>query len=391
MSLDFVRSGSRIVAMGYSAGSAKTFRTFYDKQGGFDCDFVAASSGEDMRCVPSVNVSVIYQDPECTRPAAWISSYDGLVTNDAVSGGPTRANCPGDVAPHRESYRIGKQLSEEALRGTGPVVFEKSSTGCGPAYIPGKVAPSTFELIPLDEAELARGIRSSVKVSERLRVSRLLAEDGAELNLGVTTVGGASCAFQGDDECVPELLARPFPAASGKFQLALNADCSVPAFQTPFAPECGQPQFGLLAEGAGAPRVFSLEKPSAVFAWRPVSPMEAAVNFSCVAIAAESDDAAAPARELTGTFPKAETALVGDGQLQVPWRMAGNNQLLPALADPALDAPGVVPRASFVDEEGRPCQVLPADDGTERCAPYDANFSSPPDLTSYPQVVWGPL
>jgi hypothetical protein len=392
MALEFARSGSRLLAMGYSADGAKAFRTFHDQRLGFDCDFAAASSADELRCVPSAHVKVIYRDAECTRPAAWVQRYDGLETNDAVSSTATMALCPGDVAPHRESYRLGKQLSEETLdSSSGPAMFETSSAGCGPAGIPGKIAPASFELIPIDEAELARGVRASLKVSDSLRLSRLLAEDGAELSLGVTTLGGVPCEFQRDGSCVPEPIARPFLAGSGKFRRALNVDCSVPAFVTPFPTECGQPVVGLLDEGGGAPRFYSLEKPSAVFAWDVVLPITNEVTFGCMPLPSEVDDAAAPARELTGTFPKADTAHAGDGKLQVAWRMAGDNQLLPVLADPTLASPGVVPMPDFKDEGGQRCVVVPAEDGSERCVRPEAGGSVPANLTSYPEVTWGPL
>jgi hypothetical protein len=64
---------------------------------------------------------------------------------------------------------------------------------------------------------------------------------------------------------------------------------------------------------------------------------------------------------------------------------------LPVLADVSHASPGIVPSADFVNEAGEPCQIVTADDGTERCAFPDATGAIPNDLKTYPQVVWGPL
>ena len=88
--------------------------------------------------------------------------------------------------------------------------------------------------MPIDERELVRGERVSLKINDALRLMRLLADDGAELNLGVTDAAGTACEFQRDGECVPEPIARASGSGGGKFTLARDPECSLPAFITPF-------------------------------------------------------------------------------------------------------------------------------------------------------------
>ena len=49
MSLDFVRSGTRVVALGYSSNEERVYRTYHYQALGFDCNFVPDAEGQSQR------------------------------------------------------------------------------------------------------------------------------------------------------------------------------------------------------------------------------------------------------------------------------------------------------------------------------------------------------
>ncbi len=397
MALAFAQSGTRLVALGYSSNEARLFQTFHDQQLGFDCDFVPDRLGAAQRCVPSSSVVVVYTDAGCTEPAAWIDRPGNPVASSvgqAVSGVATDAapSCPGAAPPHRDAYRIGEQLSEQVIRGTGPSLYAVYNARCQLASPPYKLAPPVHRLVPLEETELVSGQRVSLSVGEGLRLTRLLADDGAELSLGVTGADRTPCEFQRDGECVPEPIARPAAAVAGKFFAALNADCTAPAFLTPYPPACGSAVFAVQDDHSLPPRVLSLQQATATFRWDYVMPLEQPITFTCNADASGAPpQLSAPGRDLTGMLPTARKLRRGTGPLYVDWFSVGQMDLLPVQADWRRASPGVVPTGDFVDDRGRVCEVLPADDGTFRCAVSDDLGNGVGALTTFPEVAFGPL
>jgi hypothetical protein len=392
--LMFARSGTRLVALGYSSNEARIFRTFHDQQLGFDCDFTSTPSSDDQRCVPSAQVEVVYTDAACSEPAGWIEGWGGQpVERDIVSGRPhdVAPLCPGDAPPHRTAYRVGEQLSEETV-GAPPIpLWRRSSEGCTVASPPGKVTPAVHRLLPLDEASLARGERRSVKVSDDLRLTRLIADDGAELNLGVTSADGTPCELQRGGECVPEPIARPGSAYEGHFWTALNADCTESAFNVPYPASCGVAKLGVQDDDVRPYKVWSLIQPSVAYGWQVATPATDPVSFSCQPLASEDGQLTAPDRDLTGTFPRANKLRRGTGAIHVDWHSVGENELLPVLLDWRHASPGIVPTAQFVNDAGKVCQILPAEDGALRCAMVDEQGEIVGDPRAYPEVLEIPL
>jgi hypothetical protein len=395
MGLDFAQSGNRLVALGYSSNEARVFRTFHDSRLGFDCDFVPDAAGEHQRCVPSVLATVVYTDGGCAEPATWDASRSGSesAVGQIISARPADAalGCPGAAPPHRDVYRVAEQLSEEVIGHPPFDLFEWREGRCVTTSVPAKVTPAIHRLVPLTESELARGERVSLNVGQGLRLTRLIADDGAQLSLGVTGADRTPCEFQRDGECVPEPIARPAPASSDRFWTALNADCTQPAFQTPYPTACGQAKLGVEDDGARPPIVRALQKTTAVFRWDLDLPVTDPQTYSCNAHASDAEGIAAPAGDLTGTLPKATSSTRGSGPLHVRWYTLGESELLPVLADFRRASPGVVPTPEFVDEAGRACQVISAADGTWHCAIVDELGEATADLLTFPEVVWGPL
>jgi hypothetical protein len=387
MNVAFARSGSRLVAMGFSSNEARVFRTFHDQQLGFDCDFAPGAADVDQRCVPARTVEVVYTDADCSQPATWSVQQNGWESGDAVSGlaTPLPLACPGDAPLHRDAYRIGEQLSDEMV-GSSPIdVFSVRDGQCQTAPLPGKVAPPVYRLIPFSETELARGERVSLNVGAGLRLTRLIADDGAELSLGVTGSDRIPCELQRDGECVPQPIARYQPAASGTFSTALNADCTEPAFVMPYPEACGPARFGVFDDGIAPPAVWSLEKASTAFSWQLVLPVSNPPSYSCGPLP-EGDRTVpmAPARELTGTLPTASKLRRGAGPLHVDWYITGDNELGPALVPAAW---GSVWTPQFVDDDGNSCQITAADSGKYYCVPPEQEG----ELTTFPEVTWGPI
>lgn len=387
MGLDFAQSGSRVVALGFASNEARLFRTFHDRELGFDCSFVAEAGGSAQRCVPTTEVTMVYTDASCTEPAAWAedSLRRPLAVGEAVSAGSqVGGKCPGDAPTHRDAYRVGERLREESVGGPAAGLFQSYGGGCEKASPPAKIFPAVVRLIPIPESELARGQRANVDVGGGLRLTRLLADDGAQLTLGVTGADGAPCELQRDGECVPEPIARPAGLLSNKFYTALNADCSAPAFHTPYDAACGVPQFGVADDAALPLRVNALAPAAAVFGLDLVVPVTEPASFSCtLKEVAAYGWVAAPAADVTGTLPVASRLRRGTGPLHVDWFSLGERELLPVEGRGQW---GEVATGRFAGPDGRTCEVMPAEDGKLRCVFPDDDGSSP-DLASFPEVV----
>jgi len=392
MGLDFARSGSRLVAMGYSSNEAKVFRTFHDQQLGVDCDFVASASGAEQLCVPTATAMVAYTDADCTEPTAWLiwnEFEEGDIISAAAPASPL-STCAGDTPLYRATYRVGEKLSDESLPTADGPPYQLQAGKCQHAYPPAKLTPATYRLTPIADSELVAAKQVSVKVTDSLRLTRLLAEDGAELNLGATDTARAPCQFQRDGECVPEPVAvSAAPATSSQFWEALNADCSDAAFEGPWTPECGESKFGVSDDGVSKPRIFAMVPTNGAFAWTMDTPPTNPVTYSCMPAPSQLTNLLAPGRELTGTLPSVGQTRTGTGPLHVDFYGNSGNRLLPMQVDSQI-ARGAVPMATFVNEDGKPCQIMKADDDTEHCALADGSITIY-DLKTYPEVVWGPL
>lgn len=395
MSLDYVRSGTRVVALGYSSNEARVFRTFHDQELGFDCSFVPDAAGQSQRCVPNQQVPLIYTDADCKEPAGWVERWgdeEVAAPGDAVTGRSFprwRDSCPGDLPEHLPAFRVGEKLSEEAIARAPMPVYEVRDDKCLPAQTPGKIAPATYRLVPMPESELARGERVSVKVSEGLRLTRLVADDGAELSLGVTGADRVPCAIQRDGECVPEPVAKLQSLNDeGHAYAALNSDCSTPAFTMSYAAACGTGKFGVEDDGVGPLKVRRLDALTQYFSWDMVLPVTEPLSFECKPRQTDSIYRAwAPGQEVTGTLPVATKLRRGTGPLHVDWYAVGQQELWPVHAGYDSASPGV-PSGAFMTDADEACSVVPAENGSLRCATLDPRTGEPTaDLLTFPEVV----
>jgi hypothetical protein len=371
------------------------FRTFHDQQLGVDCEFVPSADGADQRCVPTSQVTVVYSDTACSEAVAWKVQASDFKEGDLVSGAfpGVPSNCAGQSLPNRAAYRVGPKLSDETLPTPDAGPYEVRAGECQHAYPPAKLTPATYSLVPIADSELARGRLVSVRITDSLRLTRLIADDGAELSLHATDNLGDPCEFQRDGECVPEPIARPASVAvPGRFWSALSSDCSVPAFQGPYTADCGDSKFGIGDDAAGQPRIYTVEPTNAAFSWTYMElPSPDNWTYSCMPASSDITGLMAPSRDVTGTLPSVGQQRTGQGVLHVDYYSSAGSQLLPVQVDPSQASPGVVPRAAFVNDAGNPCQIMSADDGTERCVFRDQSGVVVGDLATSPEVVWGPL
>jgi hypothetical protein len=220
-------------------------------------------------------------------------------------------------------------------------------------------------------------------------LKRLLASDGAELSVGIESTDGTPCELQRTGECVPEPIARVEAETSGKFWTAVNADCSAPAYHSPYPTSCGEARFGVRDEGGSSVRVYETELATSTFHWSGL--LTDTVSYSCDPNMPGVSDYRAPRREVTGSWPSVAKVRTGTGPLYVDFHGRGRQQFLPVQADPARASPGVLAQADFVDEAGQPCAIKEIGDGTTRCVFVDDNGIPTRDLATYSQVVWGPI
>jgi hypothetical protein len=290
--------------------------------------------------------------------------------------------CPGDAPTHRDAYRVGERLREESFAPANDL-FQAYGGRCQTASPPAKFFPAVVRLIPIPEHELARGQRTSVDVGAGLRLTRLLADDGAQLTLGVTGADGTPCEFQPDGECVPEPIARPAPLVSDQFYTALNAECSAPAFQMPYQTACGVPKFGVAYDDAQPLRIQAMALAAAVFGLELVEPVTDPISYSCTRKdVAAYGWVAAPGEDVTGTLPMAGKLRRGTGLLHVDWFSVAGRELLPVGGHEPW---GGVVISRFADADDRSCDVISAEDGKLRCVFDDERGANP--LTSFPEVV----
>ncbi len=398
MALEPAQSGERLVALGYSSNETQVFKTFHDQDLGVDCDFVPDAARKLHRCAPSPRVALRFTDAACTEPAAEVWRYDPtpeLGTGSLVSAEPNDpwSGCPGDAPPHRDTFVIGEKLTEEVVGGPPIPLFALRDGRCETAPLWGKVTPPIYALEPLPESELVAAERVSLAVSRELRVTRLVAEDGAALTVGVTLTDGTPCEFQPNGECVPEPIARSSVFQAGRFPDALNADCSVPAFLSPYPLSCGTPSYGVEGTLTAPGRVFAVEAATAAFHFGPVLPIADPPAYACSRVSAPDgvSHALAPSRDMTGTFPQARRVSRGSGPLHVDWFATGDHLLLPVRIDLGRASPGVVPSGELLTADGQLCTVWPADDGTLRCvvvSDYGAPIAAP---TSFPELKIEPM
>ena len=317
---------------------------------------------------------MIYLDAQCTQPAVW--EWGGVRQGDWLSEKPAQpaVECPGEAKPHREVFEVAERVYEESYMSEASPVFEHRGGECVVAFPPAKGWPAVNRLIAHPEGELVGAKRVNVDVADNLHVSRIVADDGAQLTVGTTSLRQLPCELQADGECVPAKIAV---SGSVDFFTALDADCTRPAFNAIYPSACGAPEFGVEGSTAEAFRVHRLVAAPALFYRIPAIDIDVPYDpqaFTCQRAPGGETTGYAPGMDLTGTFPTAHRARRGTGALHVDWFVS----TLPGEL-------GVVPLApiqgspQFLDASGEPCTITHVADDSLRCAPAsheakDADF-----------------
>ena len=361
--LPFAKSGDRLQALGYVANSVEQFRSMHDALLDFDCEFAPDAAGSGLRCVPRAQTDIIYLDPNCSQPAAW-NEYDTIRMGETVSARPAQPGfvCPNTPGLHRETFDVGEQVYAEWNSSKRTPVYEHSGVKCMPTFPQVKGLPAVQRLIPRSESTLVAAKRVITDVGSGLRLSRIIAEDGAQVTVAVMNAAQQPCAVQPDGECIPGILAI---AGSGDYFVALDAACTEPAFSSPFADACGKPELGIEGTSGDTFRVHQL-KAAPLFAKRFVLDDHLEVDplaTTCEHAIPGEFSAFALDRDVTGAYPMAQPLRRGTRDLHVDWFVtkASAGSLVVPIAR-------VQESPQFLNALGHLCQVTPSVDGSLRCA-----------------------
>lgn len=349
------KSGTRLQAQVYRAGSAKLFKTWHDTQLDMDCAFSRASDGQ-LRCqaVDSEQTDM-YSDSNCTQPV-WLPSGDMQCNGDSsfyfrVFVPPTSI-CPSGVPPQ---YKAGPQV-------TLPIVYahDLTSGACGQALGPTTVYTGTL----VDPATLVAAQSSVLPVGDRLGVEQLTADDGAtQLRAISDRQRNFECMVASGNEvdrCVP----TTFATQNGQYTDA-NCMTAIASYST-----CGSPPSAVLVSpwvGSSCSSPKDLENdfaevgPSvATFAYDDTSGQCVAEALNDPTIAGYSTGAAIPATALAAITYKYEG---GSGQVVAQTMVAPTGERLRAL--------------SLYDTKAQTyCYPGNAADGQLRCIPSTPAFAT---------------
>ncbi|HEY3253358.1 MAG TPA: hypothetical protein VGJ91_05400 [Polyangiaceae bacterium] len=355
----FAKSGERLQALAYTSEGVTQFRTLHDRLLGFDCEFVSGSAGGDLHCVPKQWGQLIFLDASCSEPATWVEG-EALHAGDWLSIGSSQTECPGQAPAHRDAFQVGDEVYPATDFGSAPMVFALRDTGCVAASPPAKSSPGVNRLIAQADSGLVAAKPVSVDAGGGLRLSRLLAEDGTELTVAVTTSGGEACTIQADGECVPTLSAS---ASLGDYFTALDANCETPAFTANFPAKCGVPRFGLSGTSAETLSVHLLRPVTQLFARTPRYP-EAETDPTAVSCepANAFSNWFALGQDVTGSLPMTQRTRQGSGAVHMD--VFSSSPKAGAAGVPVARYPD---EPDFLDDSGTSCQVTSAVDGTLRC------------------------
>jgi len=227
------QGGERLEAWGYLLGEASVFRAFRDTKLGVECSFAPTESAPGperlYRCAPETGVDVIYLDAKCSQPMFWrgygTTPPGGLVSAQLTSGKATWSAVPGTPPAPRQAFRFGERTVEH---GAYDEVFARDEDGsCRPgASEPGHVNAGIGDLIPVDASQFVSAKGRRLALADGGEVERLLAEDGAQMNLGVINDDGAFCEVQTFGRCVTPPVLGPVHSSADP---DANSDCSNPA------------------------------------------------------------------------------------------------------------------------------------------------------------------
>jgi hypothetical protein len=353
-SATFGASGKRLAVMAYESDGAVAVSHILDEALGTECEFKTDERGV-ARCFPTTQARVVYLDETCQSPAIYLlhgAERDWVVERDAQP----QISCPGELPSAGALFRVGERVYDNSL-GSNITIYESQAGQCRPTWPEAKDDPPVHRLAPHAADELVAGTIVGSTATDGYRVTRMVAEDGAVLNLGVRLDDGTPCALQRDGVCVPQ----PFATISS--WLALDSSCGEPALASASLSACGAPRYGLLSPEGKPTRLAELTPARAVFSMTPVLPPPPdahELEYTCEA-SSSTEFAFALLAEVAVPRPVAKYRMLGDGALQAPaFQLTADaaSYLLPATTSGS--GPG------FTDG-GEPCAVSSMADGTLRC------------------------
>ena len=371
--LPFAKSGRRLKAWSFAADGIDLFSTFHDNQLDADCEFVPNPARDHHVCFPSVLADVVYLDAACTQPAARSGPGGSLAPGQWVSGvvPGTEATCAGAPPVQRVGYHVAEQLfvgGIEALNHPFPNVFAVVDSQCQPTPFQDALLPrDLFRLERQEQSVFVSGARTVRPAAGDFAVERVMADDGAELTVGVRGGNAAPCLVQSDGRCVPGPVSAPSFFGAGDY---LDTNCTEPAFSRAEANLCDDPKLGVKTI-AGSVHVYQLQKASVVFAKTTVLDPETGVTvfdsegrpqYSCL-----SDTglvAYAAAAEVTSSFPLAGSTQATFGPLRLVQHGSPVNGGASASPRIAFEGGGV-----FIDEDGQGCKTRATAGRTLECDP----------------------
>jgi hypothetical protein len=328
-------------------------RDLHDEVLNLSCAFALDAAGTP-RCFPQHTQregTLVFEDAACQQPAVWL--YD-LKPGDWFTEDPPRGSvCEVGLQRRGPLFEVGEFLGEPEpwISPDHHPAYALRDGRCEPTAPATKGQLPLHRLIPHRPSELVAGALVSSPGTSELRVMRIVAEDGAQLNLHATLANTASCKLLSDGSCVPE------PFAQTSWGLWLDADCSAPAMDSP----CGPPRFGVVVDGAGQERVVELRVQAGFLRdYLSFVPVDGSTEPPCMP-ATGSVSTFAAGRDMSGTLPKAEPLALGQGELRSDAFRVGSYVL--------QSARELGPE--FRDLQGRPCGVEEAPNGTLHCVAYD--------------------
>lgn len=200
-----VASGSRLtVQMGESG---VTFRWFLDTMyDDMPCEF--RKLGDTYYCLPALGTaSGRYADEDCTEPVAFV---DDDPCSDAIAPGQVVQLRGTEACAEAVPVRVGETMI------AGPVYSDQSGD-CLEVEPEVGTEGAWYPLEPLEASDFVSATEELVDAGDVL-VRRLVASDGASLNVEVLTPGGDACVHV-RDRCVPGAVAY---ASDG---LHADSDC----------------------------------------------------------------------------------------------------------------------------------------------------------------------
>ncbi len=341
------KSGSRLARLVYRGGGAEVFATFVDTaRDDTPCSFQLAEDGVE-RCLPAEHGSVRYAESSCATPLHVASAGTGAF------GVLQSTAC----ATLLEVWSLG------AVQGEVTAVWALDGQGeCVSAGVLGAGAQARALLDKLSAATSVGASRAHAGAT-RLRESRLLAEDGAELADAVWDATFAShCALNtaadGALRCLPEW------QATGGF--GKGSTCTPELARSHDA--CGAtPRFAANSVSAGPRNGWEIY---AVTATTYDGPVFQDIGDSCISFTGPGPFLQA-SRVAPAELAEASRVHVGAGRIQRAAYRSAEGDVLAALGELQRGLPD---ERLFDSELGTSCQ-LEATDGKARCLPSDLSGS----------------